>query len=66
MIYFFFTKKPGAGAGRADSLVFAAGRVVSERFVLGCHRDGDCIFPFKIKMALHFVENYYLGSRPDW
>ena len=50
MFYFFFTKKPGAGAGRADSLVSAAGRVVSERFVLGCHtmthRDGDCLFPF--------------------
>ena len=50
VIYFVFTKKPGAGAGRADSLVFAAGRVVSERFVLGCHtmthRDGDCLFPF--------------------
>ena len=48
LLIFFFTKKPGAGVGRADSLVFAAGRVVSERFVLGCqtmtHRDGNCLF----------------------
>ena len=46
VIYFSFTKTPGAGAGRADSLVFAAGRVVSEKFLLGCHWDGDCLFPF--------------------
>ena len=50
LFIFSLLKKPGAGAGRADSLVFAAGRVVSERFVLGCHtmthREGDCLFPF--------------------